>query len=324
MKESLTPEKIQKEYSTGELGKENAVELLISLIEGSDNTEIRVGSIKALEKLNFHTEKIFKTLENYMISDESAIVKASAANYIMHNFLEDGLRALRWVIQHEKSPLVLKLFFDSIENFDSPQLKLIKKALINWNEQFSSKIGVVPQESKFFLDLEVLFAKGKRNYEVNPSSYKHFEELSDIKNGEPWLVIKNKHVEILNFNYFKWKFIKNNADIINSLSKLQNLDVYLCSLRKYSHNDVLISTIPESIGSLIYLNKLILQRNGLKDLPISMKKLTFLKELDLSYNNFDKIPHVLTSLNALEKLNIKHNIVQSTPESLFYNTKVIR
>lgn len=225
---------------------------------------------------------------------------------------------------HEKSPLVLKLFFDSIEIFDSPQLKLIKKALINWNEQFSSKIGVVPQESKFFLDLEVLFAKGKRNYEVNPSSYKHFEELSDIKNGEPWLVIKNKHVEILNFNYFKWKFIKNNADIINSLSKLQDLDVYLCSLRKYSHNDVLISTIPESIGSLIYLNKLILQRNGLKDLPISMKRLSFLKELDLSYNKFDEIPHVLTSLKALEKLNIKHNIVQSIPESLFYNTKVIR
>lgn len=324
MKESLTPEKIQKEYSTGDLGKENAVELLISLIEGSDNTEIRVGSIKALKKLNFHTEKIFKTLENYMISDESAIVRGSAANYIMHNFLEDGLCALRWVIQHEKSPLVLKLFFDSIEIFDSPQLKLIKKALINWNEQFSSKIGVVPQESKFFLDLEVLFAKDKRNYEVNPSSYKHFEELSDIKNGEPWLVIKNKHVEILNFNYFKWKFIKNNADIVNSLSKLQDLDVYFCSLRKYSHNDVLISTIPESIGSLIYLNKLILQRNGLKKLPISMKKLTFLKELDLSYNKFDKSPYVLTSLNALEKLNIKHNIVQSNPESLFYKTKVIR
>jgi len=324
MKESLTPEKIQKEYSTGDLGKENAAELLISLIEGSENTEIRVGSIKALEKINFHTEKIFKTLENYMISDESAIVRASVANYLIQNFLEDCLSALRWVIQHEKSPLVLKLLYEFMEKFDTPQLKLIKKDLTYWSENFSSKIGVVPQESKFFLDLEVLFAKGKRNYKIDPSSYKHFEELSDIKNGEPWLVIKNKHVEILDFNYFKWKFIKNNVDIVNSLSKLLDLDIYLCSLRKYSHNDVMISTIPESIGSLIYLKKLTLRRNGLKKLPFSINKLTMLKVLDISYNKFEEIPQIISSLSILETLNIKHNIVQSIPESLSHNIKVIR
>jgi hypothetical protein len=324
MKESLTPEKIQKEYSTGYLGKEFAAELLISLIEGSENTEIRVRSIKALEKINFQSEKIFKTLENYMLSDENAIVRASVLKYIIHNFIEDGLPALRWAIQHEKSPLILKIIFDSIENFDSPHLKLIKKDLVNWNKQFSSKIGVVPQESKFFLDLEVLFALGKRNYEIDPLCYKHFEVLSDTKNSEPWLLIKDKHVEILNFNYFKWKFIKNNSDVINSLSKLQDLDIYLRSLKRYRHNDVAISSIPESIGSLIYLKKLTLQRNGLKKLPLSMKNLTLLKELDLSYNKFEEIPQVIIFLNTLEKLNIKHNIVQSIPESLSHNIKVIR
>jgi len=324
MKESLTPEKIQKDLSTGDLVRENAVELLISLIEGSDNIEIRVESIKTLENLNVQSEKIFKILENYLISDENAIVRASVAKYIIYNYLEDGLSALRWAIQHERSPMVLNLFFDSMEKFDSPQLKLIKKDLINWNDQFSSKIGVVPQESKFFLDLEVLFAKGKRNYVIDPFSYKHFETLSDIKNGEPWLVIKDKHVEILNFNYFNWKFIKNNTDIINSLSKLQDLDVYLCSLRKYSHNDVVISSIPESIGSLIYLKKLTLRRIGLKRLPFSLKKLTQLKELDLSYNKLKEIPQFIISLNALERLNIKHNIVKSIPEPLSNNTKVIR
>ena len=324
MKESLTPEKIQKDLSTGDLVRENAVELLISLIEGSDNIEIRVESIKTLENLNVQSEKIFKILENYLISDENAIVRASVAKYIIHNYLEDGLSALRWAIQHERSPMVLNLFFDSMEKFDSPQLKLMKKDLINWNDQFSTKIGVVPQESKFFLDLEVLFAKGKRNYLIDPFSYKHFETLSDIKNGEPWLAIKDRHVEILNFNYFNWKFIKNNTDIVNSLSKLQDLDVYLCSLRKYTHNDVVISSIPESIGSLIYLKKLTLRRNGLKRLPLSLKKLTQLKELDLSYNKLKEIPQFITSLNALEKLNIKHNIVQSIPEPLSDDIKVIR
>ena len=314
MKESLTPEKIQEEYLTGDLGKEIAAELLISLLESSENTKIRVESIKVLEKINFKSEKIFKTIENHLISDDSAIVRTSVAEYLIKNFLEDSLPALRWVIQHERSPLVLQLIIDSIEKFDTPQVELIKEDVIYWYENFSSKIGVVPLESKFFLDLEALFAEGKRNYEIDPFSYKYFENLSDIKDSEPWLVIKNKHVEILNFNYFNWKFIKDNMDIVNSLSKLHDIDVYLCSLRKYSHNDVLISSIPESIGSLIYLKKLILRRNGLIKLPSSIKKLTLLKELDLSYNKFEEVPHILMLLKSLEKLNLKRNKIQRIPD----------
>ncbi len=324
MKESLTPEKIQSDFTTGELGKEKAAELLISLIEASEDTETRVKSIKTLEKLNFQSENIFKILENYLISDENADVRASVANYIFQNFLDAAIPALRWMIQHEKSPIVLKVIFNSIEKIESTQMGLIEKDLKNWNEQFASKIGIVPHESLFFLDLEVLFSKGKRNYEINPFSYKYFETLSNIKNGEPWLVIKNKHVEILDLNFFKWKFIKNNEDIIKSLLKLQDLDVYLCSLSKYNQNDFLISIIPESIGSLKFLKKLIVGRNNLTKLPRSFNKLTSLEELDLSYNKFEVFPQVIMSLNSLKKLNIKHNLIQSIPEFLFNNIKIIR
>lgn len=324
MKESLNPEKIQEDLSTGSLTKENAAELLISLIEGSDNVEIRVKSIETLQKLNIQNEKIFKILENLLISDENAIVRASVAKHIIHNYPEDGLSALRWVIQHEKSPLVLDILFNYINKFNSNQFTLIRQDLINWNKEFSSKIGIVLEESRFFLDLEVLFAKGKSNYEVDPFSYKRFETLSDTKNDDPWLVIKNKHVEILNLNYFNWKFVKNNIDIINSLLKLQDLDLYLCSLRRYSQNDELLFSIPESIGSLTHLKKLILRRNNLKKLPISMKKLTLIKELDISYNKFNKIPQFLISLNNLEKLNIKHNFVKDIPIHFKNDVKVIR
>jgi Leucine-rich repeat (LRR) protein len=324
MKESLTPEKIQKGLSTGALTKENAVELLISLIESSDNIEIRLKGIETLQKLNIRSERIYKLLENHLISDENAFVRASVAQYIIHNYLEYGTSALRWTIRHEKSPLVINLLFDSLEIFDSTHLNLIKKDLDNWNEKFASEIGVNSQESRFFLDLETLFAKGNKNYEINPLGYKYFEILCDYKNGEPWLVIKDKHVQILNFNYFNWKFIKNNLDIITSLTKLQDLDVYLCSLRKYSNNDDLISPIPESIELLTKLKKLILRRNGLKKLPVSLKNLTFLKELDLSYNYLKEIPQFITSLNGLEKLNIKHNIIQKLPEFLINKIKVIR
>ncbi|MFX0004287.1 MAG: hypothetical protein ACFFAA_10280 [Promethearchaeota archaeon] len=315
MKESLNPEKIQEDLSTGSLTKENAAELLISLIEGSDNVEIRVKSIETLQKLKIQNAKIFKILENLLISDENAIVRASVAKHLIQNYLENSLSALRWVIKHEKSPFVIILLFNYTDKFVSPQT-LIKQDLVKWNEEFASKIGIVPEESRFFLDLEVLFAKGLKNYEINPLSYKNFETLSDIKNGEPWLIIKDQHVETLNFNYFNWKFIKRNIDIINSLSKLQDLDFYLCSLRKYSHTGIELSTIPKSISSLTCLKKLILRRNGLKSLPFSMKKLTFLKELDLSYNKFEELPYILIFFKSLEKLNMKHNKIQKIPAEL--------
>ncbi|MFX1489079.1 MAG: hypothetical protein ACFFBI_08025 [Promethearchaeota archaeon] len=316
MKGSLTPDKIQKSLSIGDLTRENAVEQLISLIEGSDDTRIRIKSIKILEEFKLQSENLFKIMENCLISDENALIRATVAKYIIQNYLEEGISALIWTIRHEMSPLVLIIFFELIEKLRSPQFESLRSALLIWNEGFSSKIGVVPQEAKFFLDLEVLFAKGVKNYELNPLSYKHFETLSDTKNGEPWLVIKDQHVETLNFNYFNWKFIKRNIDIINSLSKLQDLDFYLCSLRKYSYTGIELSTIPKSIGSLTYLKKLILRRNGLKSLPFFMKKLTFLKELDLSYNKFEELPYILIFFKSLEKLNIKHNKIQKIPGEL--------
>ena len=316
MKDSLTPEKIQKDFSSGDLGKENAAELLISLIEGNEDSEIRVESIKVLEKINFQNENIFKILENYLISDENAVIRASVANYIIENFPEDGLSAFKWVIQHENSPLVMKIFFDAIEKLGNPQLKLIKKDLINWIDKYATKIRIVPQEAIFFLDLEACFAKGKRKYEIDPNCYKHFEKLSDIKNGEPWLVIKNKHVEIFNLNYFNWKWVKENSDIVNSLYKFKYLDVYFNSLNKYNINDKHFFEIPESIGKLTYLKKLILAQNRLQKIPESIGSLNSLKELDLSYNNFYEIPQIIGALNSLEKLNLKGNQIQKIPDSL--------
>ncbi len=314
MKEYLILKKIQSELATGELGKEKVAELLISLLETSENTEIRVSSIKILEKINFRSENIFKILENYLISDENAVVRASVAKYLFENFLDSAIPALKWIIQHEKSPLVLKIFFDSINRFDNPQLNLIKKDLINWNKIYASKIGIDPQEARFFLDLESLFAKDKQDYEINPFMFKHFQKLSDIKNEEPWLVIKSKHVEILNFNYFNWKWINENLDIVNSLYKFKYLDVYFNSINEYHFNSNNLIKIPETIGKLRYLKKLILKRNNLNCLPESIGNLTSLKELDLSYNEFYEIPQIISAIKSLEKLNFKANKIQKISE----------
>lgn len=64
MKEPLTPKKLEKDHSTGDLSKENAAEILISLIESSEDSEIRVESIKVLEKIDCQNKNNFKIFEN--------------------------------------------------------------------------------------------------------------------------------------------------------------------------------------------------------------------------------------------------------------------
>ncbi|KKN44004.1 hypothetical protein LCGC14_0697390 [marine sediment metagenome] len=315
MNEPLSPKIIYNQFLSREINKQKAADLLTSLIEVSDNTKFRAKSIDLLEKIGIINNRGFKVLENCLISDENAIVRASSVKLILNYYLDEGLTLLEWVIEHERSPLVLKLIFDYVDNCSNQKFKRIKKKISDWNEKFSSLIRIVPEESRFFLDLEAIFAKDKENYEIEPTSYTHFKDLSDYKDGEPWLLIKNEHVHVLNYNYFNWKFIKENREIIRSHLKLNDLKIYFKTINKYNINTN-NQELPPSISRLTHLRKLVLKRNYFRIIPSSIRRLSLLKELDLSHNALSKIPQVLGSLNSLEILNIKHNKVQNIPKSL--------
>jgi len=316
MRKPLSPIAINNALQTGELSKEKALELLKSLIESSNDAQIRSQSIEILNNIGVIDNENFKILENSLVSDENAIVRASAVKGIILNFTDKGLGLLEWVVNNDRSPLVLKVLFDKIENSEVESFKKMEQNLTNWNKDFSERLNIVPKEAKFFLDLEALFAQNKTNYKIDPDSYKNFQQLSDSKDSDPWLLIKNKHVEILNFNYYNWKFIKENQDIIDSFSKLRYLDVFLNSINKYRYDDNYFQEIPDSIGRLTYLRKLILKGNKIQRIPESIGKLTSLKELNLSHNNIQDIPLSIKFLKDLEKLNLKHNSIQKIPDIL--------
>lgn len=317
MKEFSIPNKIKSEIRAGNLSKDKAADMLVSLIEGSEDINTRVNSIKVLESIEFRSKRIFKTLENYLISDEDALLRATAAEYIIINYLDESVSPLNWVIQHDRSPLVLKVFFNLQKRFKEERFDLISKKLKLWKNEFASTLGIVPEESNFFFDLEAFFAEDKKNYQIDLKSYKNFQELADFKGGEPWLLINDRYVEGLNFNYYKWKFIKDNIALINSFSKLIDLDFYINSLKKYSYKYILISVIPESIGLLTHLKKLILKKNGLERIPYSIKNFVHLKELDLSYNELEEVPPILQQIKSLKILNLKHNKIKRIPDSLW-------
>jgi Leucine-rich repeat (LRR) protein len=322
MNREITPEKIQKSFLDGDISKEDAADLLISLINGSEDAKVRTTSIEVLEKLDFNDENTFKILENHLISDENACVRSSAARVIILNFLDEGLEPLEWSTKHDKSPLVIKTIIDTFESKKESSQKAIEKNLRTLLETFALNLGVVYEESRFFLDLEAIISIGEQNYTINQVGYKIFEILYNRMDPTPWLVIKNKHVEVLNINFFNWRYIKQNEELFESFSRLKYLDDYLNSIKKYSIQNFNSFKVPKSIGSLTFLKKLVLKGNNLHSIPESIKNLKMLLELDLSYNQFQEIPQVVKSLNSLTYLNMKYNNIRSVlkPMNNFVNS----
>ncbi|MGB5913092.1 MAG: leucine-rich repeat domain-containing protein [Promethearchaeia archaeon] len=316
MKDSLIPEEIVSDYLNGRLNFTLAADLLISIIEKSNNPEMRKKCILALEKLEGRNEKIFNVLENCLLSDEHHFVRSAAAKLIGHTYLKYGLKTLLWVIQHDKSPIVIQSIINMAANETNYHFKSIARAISNWIEDFSIHIGVIPKESLFFLDLEVIFAQDKNNYEITPLTYAYYKKISCINDGKPWLLINNKHVEMLYFNYFNWYFLKINQDIIDSFIEIRDLDTFLDLYKKYELRKFNNSTIPKSLIYLNSLKKLILRRNNLGKFPEFLTQIESLQELDLSYNSLREIPDSIMNLKNLKILKLNNNKIQKVPKGM--------
>ncbi|MFX0187864.1 MAG: leucine-rich repeat domain-containing protein [Candidatus Hodarchaeota archaeon] len=314
MREPFTSERIYSEVKHGKLNKSEAIELLISLIEGSNEAKVREKCLDVCKKLSLKTERIFKILENSLISDENPLVRSAAARAIFSNFLKDDLSSLKWAIQHEKSPIVLKTIFDFFKNINNQKFKFLNKELQKWVETFALTIGLVSDEAKFILDLEALFAKDGENYEINAETYNYYQSLTD--DGEPWLEIKNKHITGLSLNFYNWSFVKENPEYVDYLLSLVHLNLFLSALKKLNININRIREVPESIGLLMSLERLNLSRNKIRNLPKSIGSLCSLKTLDLSRNNIQEIPQSVFKLTSLKWLDLSHNDIQEIPESI--------
>ncbi|XSG75052.1 leucine-rich repeat domain-containing protein [Herpetosiphon llansteffanensis] len=78
-----------------------------------------------------------------------------------------------------------------------------------------------------------------------------------------------------------------------------------------------ITTLPETIGELTYLEHLDLSRNRLQQLPPELAKLTKLRTLDLNYNDeIEGLEPWIGQLSSLEELHIRELSVSELPESM--------
>ncbi len=105
----LTPNKIYEDFRNNNLDKTTASKLLISLIDNSKNDVIRVNCVEIIEKIGHKDQKIFKFLENLLISYANKQVRLAAINVIKSNFLNKALPPMIWAIQNESSIHCLKV-----------------------------------------------------------------------------------------------------------------------------------------------------------------------------------------------------------------------
>ena len=316
MENFLSPETVRSGLKNKLIDRQIAFDQLVSLIEESNSPKIRSDSINILNQLNFHDPKLFKIIESSLLSDESSDVRRSAVNFIGQHFVNEGLETLIWVVQHEKSPIVIKAIFDLNLELSSIRFKSLNKELNEYLAKIALEVGITTNEAKFIVDIEALFAQSEENYTLELKSYQFYKKLEDTKLGEFWLTIKNEHIESLSFNYFNWRYVKLNPDMCDSLSNLQDPVVYLDILSKFHSGYTANLRIPETIALLSKLKKLNLSKNNIIELPKSMFSLTNLKYLDLSYNMLDEFPKEITNLESLTTLRIQNNQISKTPKAI--------
>lgn len=120
---SISPDRIYSKLISESINKNEALALLISLVEESTDAKIRNKSLEIISKLNITNNKIFNILESCLISDDNEFVRVTAAKIIALRFPKKGVIPLKWAIHHETSPLVLNTISKLFEGFEDIYFK---------------------------------------------------------------------------------------------------------------------------------------------------------------------------------------------------------
>ncbi|MFX0026894.1 MAG: leucine-rich repeat domain-containing protein [Candidatus Hermodarchaeota archaeon] len=293
---NLTPQKIYEKLINNHLDKKSSIDLLISIIENSNDEQLRLDSIDVLNKISVKDEKIFKIFENLLVSDTNPELRNSALNYLFINHQERVLMPIKWAIKHEttyKCLVALIKTLAKVENSASKkilieELKKIRKVkYLNIerryeNKKFKKGLKRILKTSNLetlshsqiseiivnFLTVKHLSEKFPNVYfEINPKSLQVEElDLSDYLEyevkGTPW----------------GWKNNISNISEIEGLSLLKNL-------KKLDLSNNQIEDI-DKLKDLKLLTHLIISNNKLKDLNNlhAIQSLPHLEFVDLCGN----------------------------------------
>jgi hypothetical protein len=309
-------EEIRQQVQNGGISKIRASELIISLFEGAQSHKARIEYLRTFRKYLQNDLKTFKLLENVLISDQNPRIRAEAAEILVQEFPERSIKSLKWVINKEKSPIVLQKLVSLVnKNLNSASADL-QKYIDRRLEFFAEQLKINEKEAKFILDVEKIFADAKIVSEIDDNTYEFYKGLQKLGINDSWLLVQNNQIVELKLNFYKWRFIRKYPGQLSSLKKYRDLDLLLSLLVQMGLESFNNTYLPSSIENLENLKKLDLSQNYFNTIPISLGRLKKLEYLDLSYNNLEAIPNFLSNLEILQHLDIRFNNIETIPEFL--------
>ncbi len=275
MRKKITPDKICIDFNNGLITKEESINLLESIISESENTEERIKAIESIGHLNLITSRSYELLEKSLISDESPLVRVSAAQIMMQKFSKVETGPLFWAIENENSILFFKPLLDLFEVDTQSFLnelknKAIKKLTQIYNLQYP--------DMKFIIDVDYLEAR------------KFLSKLHEF--------IKKFGIN----EDYKLALIKENTSISNKgLARVNssfNGHITKLTLKELDH-------IPLSINSLPNLNSLTIDHCVLKNELIHLLNFPNVNQLTFTNNIIDNLPDwvwkIANNKNYLDK-----------------------
>ncbi|MBY9002397.1 MAG: hypothetical protein KGD73_00345 [Candidatus Lokiarchaeota archaeon] len=260
MKKLITPEKILIDFNNGLITKEESINLLESILSESEDNKERLSAIETVGYLNLNTSKSYELLEKSLISDESPLVRVSAAQILMQNFSNLEKNPLLWAIENEDSVLFFKPLLDLFEEDDKPSLNELKDKTIN---KLTQIYNLQYPDMKFIIDVDYIEA------------HKFLSGLDDFT--------KKFGIQ----EDYRLELIKENTSISNKgLARINaSIDGHIIKLTLKELNH-----IPLSINSLPNLNSLTIDHCTLKNKLINGLNFPDINQLIFTNNNIENLP----------------------------------
>ncbi len=265
MKVTLNPNTIYQKILQEKINRKEGIEFLISIIEKSDTTSIRLESLKMLYRLKTQDQIVFKTLENCIISDEYDEIRIISAKNILENFLYLGEKCLEWALLNDKSSRLLKDLGEMLNDQKVDRYKTLYAIYLHRLEKIAKKFDIVSGEVPFLLDIE-----------FNIENYNSFNWSSNSKliyDDDVMFKIQDQHISELSIS-----LRDQIPSSIELLKNLKNLDLSCNNL----------TDLPDTLSNLTNLESVDLSWNDFKIIPDILKGLKSNVKINIRYNLFQK------------------------------------
>ena len=301
---------VKKEYETGSISESVAIDFLTNLFEHSCNEEIRIDILSIVKNIKTNSQKLFKFLENILISDSNFEVRKIAIEIIDVRFIDISFDVLKWAMIHE----------DSIENYC-----LIVKTI--------SKINSIKVREFFIEELGNLKESIKIKYEWLDTISKYEKLIRDFKKNKKINKFSTHHLGNILINYqIIANLIKKYPNVAYELDRENGLVISLDlsdlameprGLPIGWKNNIRDLQEIKYILFLSQLKTLNLANNQIHDIS-GLEKLTNLTHLYLENNKIrdKKTLKVLNKMNKLQLVDLHGNAVVKKLNIKDFNLKI--